>query len=253
MKTNSIKAHEEISLVLSGGGARGAFHLGLLQALEEKKVNIKVISGTSIGAIVGASYLSGNSPREILEIFCSREFKKSIKFRPFGGAFFDIDVNAPIIKKLYNGKTTFEELSAPLHVNITDIENGKAVYINSGELIPVVKSAGAPLPMLPAVDIKGTLYADGGLMDNFPVKPIKNLPYKIVGSNLHPNPKLKKRGLLSNTLRSLYLCWYSGIVANIDECDVYISPDELTNYPLAKTSKLRELYNFGYRCALKSF
>ena len=91
---------KEITLCLSGGAARGAYHLGVLQYIEESGIEVKAISATSIGAIIAASWLSGVSAKEQLAIFKSREFKKIFSFNFFRGSLFSIDTTAKIIKKL---------------------------------------------------------------------------------------------------------------------------------------------------------
>ena len=71
---------KELAVVLSGGGARGAIQLGVLQALDEYKINIDAISGTSIGAVIGALYSSGIEPYRILDIIQSKHFNDMFHF-----------------------------------------------------------------------------------------------------------------------------------------------------------------------------
>lgn len=238
---------KEVSLVLSGGGARGAFHLGILQGLEDANIEVKSISGTSIGSIVGAGYFAGYSPKELLEFFTSNEFRVMMKFKPFNGGIFELDLSSPFADKLLNGYKNFETLPKPLHVNIVNIDKGECEYKSSGDIKTTLAAACALPPMLNAIKIGENFYADGGIMDNFPIQPLLDSPYPIIGVNLHPNAPLKKRGMLRNLGRAMFLCWYSGVNENTKKCDFYIAPEELTNFSILKTSKAKELFDLGVK------
>lgn len=239
--------NNEISLLLSGGGARGAFHLGVLQGLDDAGIEITAISGASIGSIVGASYLSGNSPKEILKLFTSKDFKKAIKFRPLNGGIFEIDFNSPIVDKILNSHKNIEDLPKPLHVSIANINKGEVSYINKGNLRENLLASSAILPVFPAVKINDEYYADGGIIDNFPITPLQNLPQKILGVNLHPNVVHKKTNLTSNLKRAIFLCWYSSVSKSAKMCDFYIAPNELTNFPILRMNRLEELFDLGLK------
>ena len=75
MLTGAINA-QSVGLVLSGGGAKGITHIGIIQALEENGIPIDYITGTSIGAIIGGLYAMGYTPQEMLELIDSKEFKQ---------------------------------------------------------------------------------------------------------------------------------------------------------------------------------
>ncbi len=242
---------DKISLVLSGGASRGAFHLGVLQALDDANIKIDSISGASIGAIVGASYLSGNSPKDILKIFTSDEFKKAIKFKPFNGSIFSIDKESTVVEKVLNGCKNIEDLSKPLHVSVVNLKKGKVKYLNRGDLKDILLASSAFLPIFPPVKIGDDLHADGGIMDNLPVAPFKNSPYPILGVNLHPNKPPVKEGLMTNFKRAVFLCWYSGVTENIKKCDFYISPNELTDFPILKMNRFEDLFDLGFESAKK--
>jgi NTE family protein len=133
-----------LGIVLSGGGARGIAHLGVLKALEEIGVKPDVISGTSAGAIVGSFYASGHKPEEILDIVLNTTLFSSL--RPaLGRGFLRMD-RAELIYKKHLAPATFENLKTPLYISATNIINGEAVYFNEGDLI---------LPIMAASSIKG--------------------------------------------------------------------------------------------------
>ncbi len=86
----------KLALVLSGGAARGAFHLGVLAYLEDNNIEISAYSATSIGAIIACSHASGIKAREILEIFKSKEVKDTLKFNYLNKGLIKVDENHPV-------------------------------------------------------------------------------------------------------------------------------------------------------------
>lgn len=245
--------NKKITLALSGGAARGAFHLGVLEALDELNFEIMAISGSSIGAIVGAGYLSGKNPQELLEIFTSKRFKKALKFNPLKGGIFYIDENALVISEIVNHKTRLEELNKPLHVSVTDLGEGRVEYKESGNLKELLLASSALVPLFPAIKVERRYLADGGIVDNFPTSPLKELPYPIVGVNLHPNAPLIKHNFFSHLGRAIFLGWHSGVAKNIQECNYYIAPHDLSKYPVFRFKYLKELFGLGYETTKRFF
>lgn len=235
---------KKISLILSGGGARGAFHLGVLHALDTAQFEVMEISATSIGSIVGAGYLSGISPKEMLETFCSKRFKQAVKFG-FKNGILQFDLDAPIMDELTKGYKNLEDLPKPLHVSITNLHEGRVEYKSSGNIKQIIATASSILPLFSPIKIGEDFYADGGFMDNLPIKPIINSPYPIIGVNVHPNVSPTKYNFFANLKRAMFLSWYSGICENVDKCAYYIAPKEVTNFPVLRTSRLRELFELG--------
>ncbi len=90
----------KFALVLSGGAARGAFHLGVLHFMEENGIKIDAYSGSSIGAIISASHASGISAKEQLKIFSSNDLKKVLKFNYFKNGLIKIDTEHKILKEI---------------------------------------------------------------------------------------------------------------------------------------------------------
>ena len=153
----------KIGLVLSGGGARGFAHLGLIQALNEAGIFPDVISGTSAGALVGVLYADGYNPKEILKLMnAGSRFDLMRPALPREGLL-QINGIAKILKTSLRAKS-FSELKIPLFVSATDLNNGKAVYFSEGELLePVIASASIPVLFQP-VKINNISYVDGGVL-----------------------------------------------------------------------------------------
>ena len=149
-------------IVLSGGGARGFSHLGVLQALNEANIYPDIISGTSIGAIVGSLYADGNKPYEIFNLFSKNTRLDYFSLTVPKDGLLQISGMARILRETLKAKT-FEELKLPLYVAATDLNNGKIVYFSKGELLrPVIASASIPVIFKPLI-IDKTFYVDGGV------------------------------------------------------------------------------------------
>src|SRR5687768_13673283 len=121
-------------LVLSGGGARGISHLGVIKALGEAGVKIDCMAGTSAGAITGALYSYGYKPDEILDIIVSTSFFKSLKIAWTLKGLLSIDGLQNVLLK-FIPTNSFESLKIPLVVSATDLKRGKVEYFSKGELI----------------------------------------------------------------------------------------------------------------------
>ena len=110
----------KLALCLSGGAARGAFHLGALAFFDEQNIKFEAFSGSSIGSIIAASYASGISPLEQLKIFKSKELKKCIKFNPYLNGLLKIDTTNPLIKELLP-IAKIEDIPKPLYLSLIHI------------------------------------------------------------------------------------------------------------------------------------
>jgi NTE family protein len=239
----------KIGLVLSGGGARGFAHLGLIQALNEAGIIPDVISGTSAGAIIGVLYADGYSPKEILRLLnpVSRlDFMRPTLPRE---GLLQFNGIIKILKTSLNAKL-FSELKIKLFVAATDLNNGKAVYFSEGEIInPVIASASIPVLFQPVI-INKIHYVDGGVLDNLPVKPIANNCEIIIGSFVNPVGYMEKiSGLISIAERAFMLSMSKEIIEKAKKFDLFVAPLELRNYKILDPDKAEELFKVGYKAA----
>jgi NTE family protein len=163
-------------LALGSGAARGLTHIGVLKALEEKNIKIDYISGSSIGALIGAAYAMGMPVAEIEKIALQTNWKLMAKiFLP------TLSLSAIINDKylgkfLYSvfGDKKFEDLKIPLSVIATDIDSGKMTVISSGNLLIAVR-ASLSLPMLfSPVIYNNQKLVDGGLVNPVPVDIVRS-------------------------------------------------------------------------------
>ncbi len=235
----------EISLCLSGGGARGAFHLGAISVLEERGIAIKAISGTSIGALIGASLACGKSSKEILHIFKSKEFRNIFKFRFAKTYLFSLDAEAEIIRELID-KNNFETLSIPLSIAVCDVQNETIKYVNSGENFKkIVLASCSVVPLFKAVELNNTLYADGGIIDNFPVEQLKKYDYPILGINLYPKYNLVAGSMFAWMKKIAYIMWQSHNAPKRELCDFYLCSAAIRNLRAFSFKDIDKAYELG--------
>jgi NTE family protein len=236
-----------IGLVLSGGGARGFAHIGVIKALNEAGIYPDVISGTSAGALVGVLYADGHTPEEILN---SMDTGSRLDFmRPALPREGLLQINGimKILKASLRSKE-FKDLKIPLYVTATDLNNGKAVYFSEGDLFcPVIASASIPVLFQP-VKIDDISYVDGGVLDNLPIRPIENKCKIIIGSFVNPVGYIEKiSGLINIAERTFMLSMSKEIYEKSKKFDLFIAPLELRNYKILDPEKAHELFEIGYK------
>ena len=192
-----------IGLVLSGGGARGIAHIGVLKVLEEMRVPIDAIAGTSMGAVIGGLYASGVSADEIEKIMASIDWQDAFRDRPSRAdlAFRrkqddqDFPVRLPLGLKggkfllprgLLQGQKLhqmlraqmlavqhveyFDDLPIPFRAVATDIETGATVILANGDLATALRASMSAPAVFAPVEIDGRLLVDGGIADNVPIE-----------------------------------------------------------------------------------
>lgn len=237
----------KIGLVLSGGGARGFAHLGLIQALNDAGIYPGVISGTSAGALAGVLYADGHTPKEILKLMNSGSRLDFMRPALPREGLLQIGGIIKILKTSLRAKT-FEELKIPLYVTATDLNNGKAVYFSTGDLLdPVIASASIPVLFRPVM-INNICYVDGGVLDNLPVKPIENKCKILIGSFVNPVGYVEKvSGLINIAERTFMLSMSKEIIEKAKKFDLLVAPLELRNYKILDPEKADELFSIGYK------
>ncbi|MGD0490778.1 MAG: patatin-like phospholipase family protein [Steroidobacteraceae bacterium] len=230
-----------ICLVLSGGGARGMAHIGVLKILEELKIPIDCIAGTSMGAVVGGLYASGMSAAEIestmrsvdwQEAFRDAPPRRELAFRrkeddrnylvrlPLGLQHHKILLPKGFIQgqKLqetlrqltlpFSNTTNFDQLPTPFRAVATDLESGDAVLLDRGDLsIAMRASISAPGVFAP-VDYHGRLLVDGGLAENLPIDVARQMGADIlivsdVSFPLQPREQLDSALSISNQMLAI--------------------------------------------------
>jgi len=233
-------------LVLSGGGARGFAHLGVLQALNEEGIFPDVVSGTSAGALVGVMYCDGYTPKEILKIMKTSSRLNYMRPTVPRDGLLQISGIIKILESHLRAKT-FEELKIPLFVSATDVNNGKAVYFSKGEIInPVIASSSIPVLFKP-VTINNICYVDGGVLDNLPIRPIEGLCCMTIGSFVNPTGHEDHiSGLIKIAVRTFMLSMAKEVIEKSKKFDLFIAPAELKNFGILDPEKAENLFKIGY-------
>jgi NTE family protein len=241
----------KIGLVLSGGGARGFAHLGVIQALNESGIFPEVISGTSAGAIVGALYADGYAPMEIMKLMNSKSILDYFSLTVPRGGFLKISGVIRILRTNLRAKS-FDELKIPLFVTATDLNNGKAVYFSSGDLLhAVIASSSIPVLFRPFV-IDNIQYVDGGVLDNLPIRPIEKSCSFVIGSFVNPSGYEEKvTSVMQIAIRTFILSMSKEVNEKSGKFDLLVAPPELCNFKILDPERARELFDLGYKTTLE--
>lgn len=234
------------NLVLSGGGTRGYAHIGVIKALLERGVEINAISGASCGAIIAAFICDGFHPDEIAEILLKHEPEIGLNYTHFWENILSFDAYVEVLKANLRS-TTFETLQTPLHVCVTDLNNGRQVLLREGALLEALVATAAIPVLLPACYINGIPYADGGLSSNLPVEPFINDAHKIIGVHANPITAFDAgAGMIHQLDRSMHLLMRSRVLSNMNQCHLFIEPPALKGHHLFESKKTEELIRIGY-------
>ena len=251
-KKPTTKKHK-IGLALSGGGALGFAHIGAIQALEEHGVKPNFISGSSMGAIIGAIYCAGYSPAKIMRIIQAEKLYKldklmspNLNFKQKG-----LSSHATLrttLKELIP-HDCFDSLEIPFAVCVTNITSGTYEYYYSGKGIVeyVVASASIPGVFDPVV-IKNTTYVDGGVLNNLPAEILhqKGCDY-IIGVDVLPFLPSEKKSFLDITLWSIRLMQHSNTQNGIKYCNWLVESNAIEKYNEFEFDKYKEIYQYGYK------
>lgn len=243
----------KIGLVLSGGGARGIMHLGVIKALQEKGIHPDYIAGTSAGAIAGALIAHGYTPDDVLGILLKTNFLKYIRPSFNGPGLLRMHKAEELYRELLP-HNSFEKLQIPLFVAATDIEAGEIVYFDSGELIyPLMASSCLPGIFEP-IRYKKRLFVDGAVLNNLPIEPLLDKKVDIIiGANCNPSSQDKPLTSTRNVVeRSLILAVRNKTQERLRQCHLVIEPKDVGRFDIFDVRKAREIFTIGYREVLKS-
>jgi NTE family protein len=272
------KDHPKIGLVLSGGGAKGFAHIGVLKVLEEAGIKIDYIGGTSMGSVIGGLYASGYNAAQIDSIMQTTDFDALINdlipratknfyekrndelyalVLPFDH--FRIGIPEALSKGIYNynllssltrnvrHQRDFNKLPTPFLCIGSDIETGKQVILDRGNLTQAIIASSALPSLFSPVEIDGKLLVDGGVINNYPIDEIKKLGADII-IGVDVQDDLRKRTSLKDATKILVqitnLHSIEKMKANIEKTDIYIKPD-IKDYGVISFDKGAEIIKKG--------
>ena len=277
---------QKVGLVLSGGGAKGLAHIGIIQAFEENGIPIDYVVGTSMGAIVGGLYAAGYSPEEMKKIATSDEFLDwafgkipdkyffYIKKKETTPAWLELNFKYDSIIKPYlpisfinttpmnlaflelfsqatqKSGGNFDSLMVPYRCIASDIIKNKAVVFSKGNLGLAVRSSMAyPIYYAPVI-INGKILYDGGIYNNFAIDVMKNDfdPDFIIGSKTYLDKKFIDQDDLLKIVEKL-------VFNNNNSYDTLhnlfiLEPPGLQNYAVFEFDKAKEIIDLGYKYGL---
>lgn len=280
-KQDSIK-RPKIGLVLSGGGAKGFAHIGVLKVLEEAGIKIDYIGGTSMGSVIGGLYASGYNASQIDSIFKKTNFDELINdyiprssknfygkkndelyaiVLPFSN--FKVGIPEALSKGMYNYNLLssltrnvrhvrdFNKLPTPFLCVGTNIETGEEVLLNKGNLVQAMMASAAFPSLFTPVEIDGNLLVDGGVVNNYPIKEVRNLGADII-IGVDVQDDLMNRKNLKNATRILVqitnLQSIDKMKSKIKDTDIYIKPD-IRDYGVISFDKGEEIIRKGEEAA----
>ncbi len=241
----------KIGLALSGGGARGAVHIGVIKALREEGVEPDIIAGTSAGSIAGALLASGCSLDEMLSFVKASSLRNILSFKLPNKGLTDLSYLAKKIKQ-FIPHNDFDQLNIPLIVAISNLNTGKIEYHRSGPIDTIVQASCAVPVIFKPVAYKGNLYVDGGLIANCPVEPLIPFSDFIIAVNLVPRvevPSSELKGIINVAQRCFDLSALNNIKPQVFKSNVVIEPRRLHNYSRFSLNKMDEMFEIGYQAA----
>lgn len=237
-----------IGISFSGGGARGAAHVGVLRALLENDIVPNRIVGVSAGAIVGTLYAAGLNPDEMMDAVAATSIVKLVRFGIPTTGLTKLDYLQERILEVIPDNS-FNYLRYPLTIGITNLNSGKQELLNRGSLADILAaSCSIPFVFKPVL-IDGSHCVDGGVTCNMPVSPLLKNSDFIIGSNLMPYGRLPPADT-GTVINIVWRCFDIGIMSNtlpsLELCDVVIEPASLNSFNIFSINKLTELHDLGY-------
>ena len=242
-----------IGISLSGGGARGAAHIGVLQALEEHGLVPDIVAGCSAGSIVGVLYAAGFSPADMLKFLEESTSLKMIKLGMPSRGLAKLTYLHDRLAEVLPGND-FKHLKKPFYVAVSNLNTGELEILDQGLLYDTVEaSCSIPLVFQPK-ELNGQMYVDGGILANMPVEPLLPDADIIIGVNVIPQTTVNKKAV-QGVIGIAYRCFDLSILANTRPqaalCDWVIEPAGVGDYHIFQFNKYLELYELGYNYTLE--
>ncbi len=282
--TAIIAIQPKVGLTLSGGGAKGIAHIGVLKVLEEYNIKPEFITGTSMGSIIGALYSIGYSAEELEDIILSLDWNEilfdelprvnvsmeekdsdskyvatfpieKLKIKLPSGMVSGQNITQLLTKLTYgyHDIDDFRNLPIPFLCIATNIETGDDVVLDRGYLPEAIRASMSIPSMFKPVTVDSLLLVDGGLVRNFPVSDCKNMGADFVigvdvGTELHSKDELNS--MIEIMEQSIGLYGAENNKRERDLADILIIP-EVSNYSITDFNKADSLIAIGERAARK--
>lgn len=238
-----------IGLVLSGGGARGIAHLGVLKVMEEIGLRPAAISGTSAGAIIGALYAAGYSVEDILPMAQRIRFFSIPQLLWRKSGVFGMGAFEKLYKE-YFPENDFSALNIPLYVTATDIVRGQTIYFSSGALSPALMATSCIPLLYEPIPHEDTYLVDGGVLNNFPVEPLLGKTERILGVHVNSLSKKPEELHFKDMLdRSFHFALSTSVNSKKHLCDLLLEPPDMSRFGMFDLRSAKRIYEFAYAYA----
>ena len=273
---------QKVGLVMSGGGARGLAHIGVIKALEENNIPIDYVAGTSMGAIIASLYAMGYTPEEMEATIASEKFKRWYSGKMSKDDIFyfrrneerpdilnlridtrdSIRLVMPVLNlidptqmnlgflEMYTAanaacKSNFDSLLVPFRCVASDVYNKKQIIYSDGDLSDAVRASMTFPFVFKPIKKDSVLVYDGGIYNNFPADVMKNdfNPDIIIGSVVSKNPPIPKESDLMSQLENLIMDKSNYSIPDSNGIVINMKLDEIS---LLEFDKLQKLSEFGY-------
>ncbi len=183
----SYRPKKNLALVLSGGSARGMAHIGVIEVLEEHKIPIEAIVGTSVGALIGGVYLSGalNELKNTLLKFTPADVARLFISKPKKEGLTDGFAVSTILKKMIRNKR-IEDLPIPLLIVSADLRTGEGVVKDTGDLLTAIRASISIPGLFVPVHDKDLVLVDGSIVDPVPIDIGRKVANKLIVVDVVP-------------------------------------------------------------------
>lgn len=247
------KKPQRIGIALGGGGALGYAHVGAIQALEDFGIHPQYVAGTSMGAIIGVFYAAGYSPKEILEIVKKNKLYRINKLLTLQSAVYSTGMSnhSSLISILHKmiPHNQFAKLDKYFVSCVTNLDKGTCEYIDKGGMLAEYVAASASIPgVFEPMEIKNTVYVDGGTLNNLPAEALKKRCDYIIGVDVLPFMQNKaKSNSFDVMLWSLRLVQHQNSKHGRSLCNFVVPSYALLEYHEFNFDKYIEIYQYGYK------
>lgn len=268
----------KVGVTLSGGGAKGLAHIGILKAIDSAGLKVDYITGTSMGSVIGGLYAVGYSADTIetiarsidWDLLLSNQAALRSLFMEEKDEYSKYDIELPWVNNKFKISTgfleaqelwlklsefyfpvtpskDFSQFSIPFRCIATDVGNGEAVVLKEGEIISAIRASMAIPSVFTAIDHNGKRLVDGGISRNFPVRDVKEMGADfVIGSTVASGllPPEKVRNIIQLLLQIAFFREAEDNKKEVPLCDIYI-PFKLDNYTMASFGEADKILQAG--------
>jgi NTE family protein len=250
MAKATLPATDLIGLALGGGAVLGAAHIGVLRALDELDIEIAMVSGTSIGALIGSLYAFGMDWRAIRDVAVDLDWLDLS--RPSWSQYGMVS-NSRIGKLVHDcvGAVDIEDAQRPLAIVATDIATGDKVVLRHGPVARAVTASTCIPGIFIPVECEDRLLVDGGIVENVPILSLKEMEAGyVIGVDLYARPGLgHPKNLVQVLINTVSIALHHATRLQTEHADLLLQPD-LSKFNLYDLDQVPALIEHGYRSAM---